>query len=77
MVMRNVENATIKSPCYRDGIGTVYFDAVNGWVTELLDHFPEKGETVEFERISMTVMGVKQMCAERVEVSLKPEEEDE
>ncbi len=50
---------------------------VNGWVTELLDHFPEKGETVEFERISMTVMGVKQMCAERVEVSLKPEEEDE
>lgn len=30
MVMRNVAGAAICSPCYRDGIGTIYFDAVNG-----------------------------------------------
>ncbi|MGN0854055.1 MAG: glycine-rich domain-containing protein [Kiritimatiellia bacterium] len=33
LVMRNVENAAILSPCYTNGIGTLYFDAVNGWTT--------------------------------------------
>lgn len=31
LVMRNVEGAAIYSPCYTNGIGTIYFDAVNGW----------------------------------------------
>ncbi len=31
LLMRNVEGAAIHSSCYKDGIGTVYFDAVNGW----------------------------------------------
>ena len=31
VVMRNMEGATVYSPCYTNGIGTIYFDAVNGW----------------------------------------------
>lgn len=31
LVMRNSESAVIYSPCYTNGIGTIYFDAVNGW----------------------------------------------
>ena len=31
LVMRNVAGAAIYSPCYTNGIGTLYFDAVNGW----------------------------------------------
>ena len=31
VVMRNIENATVYSPCYTNGISTIYFDAVNGW----------------------------------------------
>ncbi len=31
LVMRNVEGAAVYSPCYTNGIGTIYFDAVNGW----------------------------------------------
>ena len=31
VVMRNIENAAVYSPCYTNGIGTIYFDAVNGW----------------------------------------------
>ncbi len=31
IVMRNVENATVYSSCFTNGIGTIYFDAVNGW----------------------------------------------
>lgn len=30
-VIQNVQNAAIYSPLYEDGIGTIYFDAVNGW----------------------------------------------
>ena len=29
MVMRNTKNAVIYSPCYTNGIGTIYFDALN------------------------------------------------
>ena len=29
--MRNMEGAAVYSPCYTNGIGTIYFDAVNGW----------------------------------------------
>ena len=30
LIMRNVTNATVTSACYTNGIGTIYFDAVNG-----------------------------------------------
>ena len=31
VVMRNALDAAVYSPCYTNGIGTIYFDAVNGW----------------------------------------------
>lgn len=31
VVMRNMVGAAVYSPCYTNGIGTIYFDAVNGW----------------------------------------------
>lgn len=31
IVMRNTGNATVYSSCFTNGIGTIYFDAVNGW----------------------------------------------
>ncbi len=31
VVMRNMVGSTVYSPCYTNGIGTIYFDAVNGW----------------------------------------------
>ncbi len=34
LAMRDVLNAAICSPCYTNGIGTIYFDAVNGWTSE-------------------------------------------
>ena len=35
IVMRNLPDAAVYSPCYEDGIGTVYFDAVNAWAVEV------------------------------------------
>ena len=31
VLMRNVDDAAVYSPCYTNGVGTIYFDAVNGW----------------------------------------------
>ncbi len=31
ILMRDTKEATVYSPCYTNGIGTIYFDAVNGW----------------------------------------------
>ena len=33
IVMRNTTNAWVTSSCLADGIGTIYFDAVNGWTS--------------------------------------------
>lgn len=33
VAMQNTRRSCIYSPCYEDGIGTVYFDAVNGWTS--------------------------------------------
>ena len=37
IVLRNMTGAEIVSPWYTNGIGTIYFDAVNGWRTNGLD----------------------------------------
>ena len=36
VVMRNIKGAAVYSPVYTNGVGTIYFDAVNGW-TEIDD----------------------------------------
>ena len=38
IVMRNIENATVYSSCFTNGIGTIYFDAVNGWCRSTEDY---------------------------------------
>lgn len=39
LLMRNMEGAAVYSPCYTNGIGTIYFDAVNGWTSETGDEY--------------------------------------
>ncbi len=34
IVMRNTTGAVVYSPCYTNGIGTIYFDAVNAWAED-------------------------------------------
>ncbi len=41
LVMRNIKDAAIYSPCYTNGIGTIYFDAVNALVPS--DAVPAEG----------------------------------
>lgn len=41
IVMRNVVDAAVYSSCFTNGIGTIYFDAVNGWArrSEVYDNY--------------------------------------
>jgi len=38
IVMRNMVDATVYSSCFTNGIGTIYFDAVNGWCRPTEDY---------------------------------------
>jgi hypothetical protein len=38
IVMRNIADAAVYSPCYTNGIGTIYFDAVNGWAEDTTNY---------------------------------------
>ena len=38
VVMRNIIGAAVYSPCYTNGIGTIYFDAVNGWAEDTTNY---------------------------------------
>ncbi len=51
IVMRNVLDASITSPCYTNGLGTIYFDAVNGWTN------PEFDDTNSYQIVVEAVLG--------------------
>ncbi len=51
IVMRNVLDAAVVSPCYTNGVGTIYFDAVNGWTS------PEYKGTNSYQIVVEAVFG--------------------
>ena len=53
------------------------YTTLSGWITELLDKFPEAGDTFTYERISGTVKSVDGPLVDEVEITVTPEEEEE
>ena len=41
LLMQNTTKSAVYSPCYKDGIGTIYFDAVNGWKGNIYNYVDE------------------------------------
>ena len=39
VLMRNLVDACVYSPCYTNGVGTIYFDVVNGWTRDAPDAY--------------------------------------
>lgn len=68
LVMRNVIDAVAVSPCYTNGIGTIYFDAVNGWVTGVEDGYRLVVEVVVGEAAMQEVPAAGQWAP----VEMKP-----
>ena len=53
------------------------YTTLSGWITELLDKFPEAGDTFSYERLSGTVKSVDGPLVDEVEITVAPEEEAE
>lgn len=55
---------------------TVY-TTVGGWITGVLEKFPEEGDTFEFENYRITVMRADEFTVDRVSVEKIPDEPEE
>ena len=51
LLMLNTTGAVVYSPCYKDGIGTIYFDAVNGWNDNINNYDDPEGDTNAYQII--------------------------
>ena len=51
LLMLNTTDAAVYSPCYEEGIGTIYFDAVNGWNNNLYSYDVTEGDTNAYQII--------------------------
>lgn len=46
------------------------YTSVGGWITEILEHIPEKGETAESGIFSVTVLEVKEQTVKKVRIKI-------
>ena len=54
------------------------YTTVGGWMTELLDRFPEKGDVLEYENLTLTVLSAQSLRVEKIRVVVSdPVEEEE
>jgi len=74
LVMQNTEDACVYSSCFTNGIGTVYFDAVNGWCRST-DNFENYKIVVEYA--TNTVAGLEPSDINSQKITIEPVESDE
>lgn len=53
------------------------YNTLGGWITEMLDRFPEAGDTLDFDRLHITVLSVDERRVEQVKVVVDPEKKEE
>ena len=52
---------------------TTECNSVGGWVMELMEHIPEKGEKVEWGIFAITVLDVEEQRIRRLHLEIKDE----
>ena len=50
------------------------YNSVGGWITEILEHIPEKGETAKSGIFSVTVLEVKEQTVKKVRIKICTDE---
>ena len=50
------------------------YNSVAGWMIELMEHLPEKGESVETGNFKLTASEVNEQTVEKVILEILPEE---
>jgi len=53
------------------------YNTLGGWITEVLDRFPQAGDTFTYDRLHITVLSVEEHRVDQVRIVVEPEEEGE
>ena len=54
-----------------------YVITVSGYITEVLDDYPEVGDTFKYKNLMFTILETDDLCAEKLRIDILPEEESE
>ena len=54
-----------------------YVITVSGYITEVLDDYPEVGDTFQYKNLMFTILETDDLCAEKLRIDILPEEKDE
>ncbi|MCI9402565.1 MAG: HlyC/CorC family transporter [Oscillospiraceae bacterium] len=53
------------------------YNTLSGWITEMLDRFPEAGDSFTYDRLTVTVLSVEDRRVTEARILITPEEEEE
>ena len=53
------------------------YNTLGGWITEVLDRFPQAGDTFTYERLHITVLSVEEHRVDQVRILVDPDPEEE
>ena len=56
---------------------STHYTTVGGWATEMLDKFPQKGDSFTYDRLTMTVLEAEPHRVETLKAVLAPEDKEE
>ena len=54
-----------------------YVISVSGYITEVLDDYPEVGDTFQYKNLMFTILETDDLCAEKLRIDILPEEKEE
>lgn len=53
------------------------YTTLGGWITEMLDRFPEEGDSFSYDTLTVTVLAMDEHRVDQVRIVVNPEEEEE
>lgn len=53
------------------------YTTLGGWITEMLDRFPQEGDSFTYDRLTVTVLSVEERRVTEARILVQPEEEEE
>ncbi|MCI8933378.1 MAG: HlyC/CorC family transporter [Clostridiaceae bacterium] len=52
------------------------YTTLGGWITEMLDRFPEAGDSFTYDRLTVAVLAMDERRVDQVRITVEPESED-
>ena len=52
------------------------YTTLGGWITEMLDRFPEEGDSFTYDALTVAVLAMDERRVDQVRITVEPEPED-